>query len=178
MKRISLFVVIILILVQLLTFSVFAADADASGSGWNVIDSIGNFFSDLIKTIVNLGKSIYEFILKGVDYLLTGLKKLFIPRNDYFDKMTDRVYAAFEKKFGGFLSLAKYLKESFTNIRAFNGNLFVVKFPKNHFFGGVNLDILSGSGGFADMVRGALSGFVMLCTVSFCYRKVISMINT
>ena len=178
MKKISLFMVILLILVQLLTFPVFASMDDEPGFIWTILDVIGDFFTSLIQTIVNLGKSIYETVMKGIEFLLSGLKMLFIPHDDYFDRLTDRLFAAFEKKFGSILALADHLKSRFTDLRAYKGELFVIQFPKSHLFGGWRIDLLNGSDGIAGMVRGAFSGFIMLSTVAFCYKKVVSMINT
>ena len=175
MRRHCVALVLVLILVQLLALPVFAAADDSNA--WTIIDSIGNFFKDLISTIVNLGKSFFESILKGMEFLLSGLKTLFIPHDDYFDKMTDRIYTAFEKKFGSVLSLANYLKARFSDLRAYKGDLFIIQFPSDHLFGGSKIDLLSGAGGIANMIRGAFSGFVVLCTVAFAYKKVVAMIN-
>lgn len=176
-RRRCLILIFVLVLVQLLALSVYAA-SDDSGSAWDVVASIGNFFSDLITTIVDLGNAIGDFIFSGVEFLLSGLKYLFIPPDNYFDKLTDILYGAFEKKFGSVLALANYLKTRFTGLQAYKGDLFVMKFPKDHLFGGAKVNLLSGSEGIANMIRGALSGFVVLCTAAFCYKRVVSMINT
>lgn len=176
-RRCCFILICVLVLVHLLAMPVFAA-SDDSGTGWDIVASIGNFFGDLITTIVDMAKAIGDFIFSGIEFLLDGLQKLFIPSDGYFDRLIDRIYTAFEKKFGNVLALANYLKNQFSGLRVYKGNLFVLKFPKDHLFGGREINLLSGGEDIANLIRGALSGFVMLSTVAFCYKRVVAMINT
>lgn len=156
MKR-GLTVVLVLALVLLLAVPVAASTGDP---------------------IKGLGDLIKDWVIKAGEFVLDGLKTLFIPREDFFSRLADRLHSAFQEKFGSLLSLAQYLKERFSDLRAYNGDLLVIKFPQDHFFGGVNLDLLNGAEGMVDMVRGAFSGFVVICTAIFAYKKVVAMINT
>lgn len=136
--------------------------ADDGGSIWDLLGGIGDFIYD------------------GVKAVLDGIKNLFVPAPDYFDRAFSRIKGRFDKKFGTFLSLANYLNSSFKSLAKYrdSANLFTLKFPKNHLFGNRSVNLLSGAGGIANMVRGMLSGCVVMFTVAFAYKKVISMIKT
>jgi len=115
-----------------------------------------------------------------LEALLDGIKYLFIPDSDYFIRLWEVLHDGFSAKFGGIFSIVTYLGERFTSMRAYNGleSLFTLRFPKGSLFGGISINLIGDSLNVLTMIRGAFSGFIVLLTVAFCYRKITSMINT
>lgn len=176
-KKVIVSVLIVALLLPLLSFAVFAADED--GGFWDIVDSIwnsargildgiGDFFSNLIKAIGN-----------AVNALLNGIKRLFIPHDDYFPRFQNKIFDSFNKKFGGIIYISNYLKNKFSNISSYkkSSGILTLKFPKGTFFVGNSLNLLSYADYFFPLIRSVLTGFVTLLTVAFCYQRVRALIK-
>ena len=164
-----MFLLVVLVLFQTLTFTAFASTGgDDGGSVWDLISGIGGFFSDLFTAIGN-----------AVTWLLDGIKNLFIPHTDYFPRMYERLRDALGTKFGGLLSSMDYLRSRFGQLRAYHeSDLFTLRFPASFpLLGGLSVNLMGGAAGAIGIVRGALSGFMMLWTAAFAYRKVQTLIS-
>jgi|GEM_PF-2423360 len=168
-RRAVALVALVLVVCQLLTLGVYAVDGDGWGL-WDILDGIGDFFRDLFDVIANAVKA-----------LLDGLKYLFIPRADYFTRLWQRIHGRFSEKFGFIASLILDLGERFGRMKAYQGGveqLFVLRFPAGHLLGSASVNLLDGAFGVIEMIRGALSGSVVVITTLICYKKVIGMINS
>lgn len=159
MLRRSVLILMLLVLVQALAFPVFAAADDEPGFVGTIISAVGDYIEGLGQT------------------LLDGLKFLFIPSDDYYPRVAERLQSAFSEKFGGLVDLIRYLKDRFSNLPTYRKDLLVLQFPPDHLFGGKKVDILANSQGLATMVRGALSAFVVLSVAAYVIRQVQGMIR-
>lgn len=169
MRRAAAVVLLLALLVPAMTLNAFAA-SDGDGVGlWDILDGIGSFFDWVVDSIGN-----------AVIALLDGLKALFIPQTDYFPRVQKRLQDKLGERFGGLLSSMKYLRERFAALKAYPGlnKEFTVKFPKGHLLGGVSVNLIKDVPAVIAMVRGAFSGFVVLLTAAFAYRKITAFINT
>lgn len=169
MRRRLLAALLALLLVVLVAAPVSAADDD--DEGWwltSLLSGIGSFFSSLLDGLKSLGTMI-----------LDGLKALFIPRDSYFTDVFERISNKFSEKFGGILSMGNELSSRFSSMQAYNmDNMFVAEFPKDHLLNGGRVNLIAGLSDVLPMLRGALSGFLVLITAMFCYRKVVDQVNS
>lgn len=170
-------ILLVLVLLIGLTVPVAAAD-DEPGFLGGAMNAIANFFRSLIEAIKDLGRTIKDWLIKAMEYLLKGLKTLFIPKDDFFPRIQERLNTAVKNKFGGILSMGNYLKTKFSKLKAYQGELFTIKFPVGHLLGGISMDIMQGADGMLGMVRGALSGFLAFATAIYAYHRVKEMIDT
>jgi hypothetical protein len=156
--RRAVFALAALVILQALTFTV-SASAGGDDDGGGVLDALGGFF----------------------EWILNGLKNLFIPRAGFFAKMQERLRDRFGEKFGGLVSGIEYLGARLGNLRAYGDseNLFILEFPASFpLLGGVSVNLLSNTSGVLSLIRGALSGFMALWTAAFAYRKIQALVNT
>lgn len=196
-KKIAVFTVVIILLVPLMSFMAFAA-SDDGGTLWNVIDAMWDFtrdiinnvakgFNNVVSTLGDMIRAIRGFfsdliraIGNAVNALFSGLKQLFIPAPDYFFRTQSKIQDALHGKFGNFLYLSSYLKTEFSKLSSYKkiDGMFVMKFPKEHVLNGAKFDLFYYGKYYAPYIRLALTGLVTLATVAFCYRRILSMINT
>lgn len=186
MKKIIAIAAVIVLLLPLLSLTAFAA-VDNDATGWDVLDGIGNFFRDLraqikssLSTIGDFFGNLITAISNAVESLLNGIVRLFVPHKNYFSSVNASLRSALAIKFGGFNYLTNYLGNGFSKLSAKHDidKLLTVTFPRGHILNGMSFNLLSYIPYFATVARPALSGFVMLITVLFCYSRIKEMINT
>lgn len=93
----------------------------------------------------------------------TFLTSLFIPSDGYFADWYNEIKAAFDEKFGALTELYNQLTGFFDGIES-------DETPSELFDDAYFGDILS-------LCRGIITGLILLLTMIFCYRKIISLIS-
>jgi len=130
--------------------------------------------------VISIFRNLFKLLNDFLGALLDGIKYLFIPHSDYFTRLWKVLHSGFSEKFGGITSIVNYLGDRFASMKTYNGleSLFTLRFPKGSLLGGISIDLIEGGLNVLTMIRGAFSGFIVLLTVAYCYRKITSMINT
>ena len=178
-KRLVILISVMLVVVSVLTMSVAASVGTNSNSGfflWDLLDGIASFFRNTINAIGRFFTSLFQVIGEGINALLRGLQRLFIPSRESFASFRDDILQTFDKKFGSVFSALNYLNMRFSDLRARNmRNEFVVTFPRESFFHGMRIDFLAGGMGVLGWARFVITGLVCLVTFLICLHKVTSM---
>lgn len=113
--------------------------------------------------------------------LLDGIKGLFIPDDEFFEDFQKEISDAWENKVGGLTRTWTAITDQFTKFNKADEDLKLeIEFKDNHFFEGykgTKADLFGGMGDFAKWFKGLCSGLVVVYTIYFCYKKIISMVQ-
>jgi len=112
------------------------------------------------------------------DGIVGALVFLFVPREDYFTMMFDRVSGAFDAQFGGIRASLGFLSQRLSNITPAAGARegLTIRFSEG-IFSGTNIDLLNGMEGFMQLIRGVFTGFISISTAVFFCNRITKMLK-
>lgn len=172
-RRLSIALAVTLITIMFLSVTASAAE--------NVsVNGLSGLFGRVISSIGNGINKVGTFISNAVNALLEGLKRLFIPSSDFFERSFKDINSIMAKKFGAFKGSIDYLTDRFKKLKDYNdtSGLFTLEFPKNHILSGLSGNILSGFSSFVKLLRNIFTGTIMLTTVFFVYKRIRILLKT